>query len=372
MKVFRRIKIFLRGWVLRMGGFFLFLLFAHWEGSFLLADSCGQSCCLWGWAWFLATSDWKKGEGYSPGYVQGGIPFPVHYPRSEGVVYGVPHVSIIAHQVDPQVVRFYVDGRRVSESAFSHCLICAGSLPAVLVSRADWTVTDGEHILDVEFLKRGEVVYRQSLRYWVDTTVPTVRGLSGLGVFPGGFISLPESTRVGFFTDGRARKAFVGAGLGKGFPVEFAISSSRREKGGEELSFDWKVQAMGDRNWAVSFGRFGGDSFGALGWRQQPAWVEVHLGVGSGELPSWWAGVGLRLALLTRRLVRGGESSDLIAVLDLVRLNAEVDERGRPYLGVGVYHPYGWRVTLQQVPGVGKSRWVFFASYSVGFAKGAG
>ncbi|MCL6624368.1 MAG: hypothetical protein K6T17_07110, partial [Fimbriimonadales bacterium] len=65
-------------------------------------------------------------------------------------------------------------------------------------------------------------------------------------------------------------------------------------------------------------------------------------------------------------------TSDLIAVLDLVRLNVEVDERGRFYFGAGIYHPYGWRAVLQQVRIGGGSRWVFLVSYSVGFARGGG
>jgi hypothetical protein len=303
-------------------------------------------------------------------YFQEGIRFPVHYPPAEGIVFGVPHVSLISHPIDPNRVAFYVDGRRIPESAFAHCLICAGDLPAVLVSRAEWTVTDGEHILDVEFKKEDGGTFKRALRYWVDTTTPTVTGISGLGVFPGGFVPIPSSTRIGAYTTGRERKAFLGVSLGEGFPVEFAVSSSRRGRE-DTVSLDWKAQAFGNRTWALSVGEVGGDSFAVVGWRDQPAWGEIHIGGGAGELPPFWVGVGLRLAPLIRRWGERG-TSDVIAVLDLVRLNGEVDERGRFYFGAGIYHPYGWRAVLQQVRTEEGSRWVFLVSYSVGFARGGG
>lgn len=295
--------------------------------------------------------------------------FLIHYPRGEGIVFGVPHVSIITEPVDLNQVVLYVDGKRILESAFAHCLICAGSSPAVLVARAPWTVTDGEHILEVEFKGEGGVVYRRALRYWVDTTTPTVMGISGLGVFPGGFVSVAGSTRVGIYGREHTRKVFIGANLGKSLPVEFAIFPFVTGGKKDELSFALKVQVLGEQEWGISVGAMRRAPFVVFGWRTQPTWVEAHIGVGSEELPSFWIGGSVRLSLLTQRLKGESAPSDLFAILDLVRLSIEADERGRAYWGIGVCHPYGWRASLQQVPMKGEAGWMFLVSYCFGFAR---
>jgi hypothetical protein len=127
----------------------------------------------------------------------------------------------------------------------------------------------------------------------------------------------------------------------------------------------WKFAPLQHRHWGVSVGQWDGDAFAAIGYRAQPSYFVVSIGIGRGDLPSAWLSFSYSLSHLTPRPKFSERARDFFAVLDLVRLQAEVDSRGRGRFGALLCHPYGWRVGIfrnRQLDG--QTAWVGQLSFS--------
>lgn len=285
----------------------------------------------------------------------------VHYPKPDGVVFALPHVSVILKALTPSQrkrLRLVVDDRAVPNDAVAGCRICAGDKPAVIAAKARWTVTDGVHRLQASF---GDSAV--AFRYTLDSSVPSLSGLSGTIALPDAHAAVAQSVRVGVSRFSRSPRHRVWLSLtgGRWLPVELAIERTLNRDG----AFAWKVAFIRSQRWGVSVGQRDGDAFIALGYRSQPNDWNVTVGGGEGTLPPVWVGVSYSLSHLTRRWRFSERWRDVIAVLDLVRVQAEVDNRGRLNLGAWLCHPYGWRIGVHRVSaGIGGSGWVGQVSFS--------
>jgi hypothetical protein len=268
----------------------------------------------------------------------------VHYPKNDGVVFALPHVSIILNALTPRQrkgLRLSVDGQRVPDEAIAGCPICAGDRPTVIAAKARWTITDGVHRL-VATVNGDEL---PMLRYTLDSTTPSLSGLTGMVDLPDAFVAIAPTVRMGAMALSRSPRYrfWLGVTGGKRLPSEIAILHSLRP---HETSVVWKFAPLRHRHWGVSVGQWDGDAFAAIGYRTQPSYFVVSIGVGRGDLPSAWLSFSYSLSHLTTRLKFSERARDFFAVLDLVRLQAEVDSRGRWRFGALLCHPYGWRVGI--------------------------
>lgn len=276
-------------------------------------------------------------------------PVRIHYPHPRGTVFALPHVSIIFEIHAPaagrpwQRLEMEVDGRKVPEEAFGYCPLCAGPRPTVLAARAPWTVSDGWHRLRLLAFDGEGNVYSYERTYLVDTTIPSLSGLSGTGLFPGAEVAEGRSLRLGFgYRSGGDRwRAWLGLTRPGGLPVEVVRHFRQR---GEALS--WKTRLWHTEHFRLSVGQWEGNPFVAVGYRTQPSYLTLSLGAVASPLPSAWLGLTYSLAEATRRGRYPQRFSHGVALLDLVRLHLEVDEKGRLNAGVSLHHPYGFRAGL--------------------------
>jgi hypothetical protein len=183
------------------------------------------------------------------------------------------------------------------------------------------------------------------LRYTLDSTTPSLSGLTGMVDLPDAFVAIAPTVRMGAMALSRSphHRFWLGVTGGERLPSEIAILHSLRPR---ETSVVWKFAPLRHRHWGVSVGQWDGDAFAAIGYRTQPSYFVVSIGVGRGDLPSAWLSFSYSLSHLTTRLKFSERARDFFAVLDLVRLQAEVDSRGRWRFGALLCHPYGWRVGI--------------------------
>ncbi len=269
----------------------------------------------------------------------------IHYPKADGVIFALPHVSIILNTLTPRQrkgLRLSVDGQRIPDEAIEGCRICAGDRPTVIAAKARWTIADGVHHLSVTVNGKEPTMFR----YTLDSTTPSLLGLTGAVDLPDAFIAIVPTVRLGVMEVSRLprHRFWLGVTGGERLPLEVAILQSLRPR---KTSVAWKVAPLRHRHWSVSVGQWdGGSEFAAIGYRTQPSYFVVSVGVGRGDLPSAWLSASYSLSHLTPRWKRSEGASDFFAVLDLVRLQAEMDNRGRLSFGALLCHPYGWRVGI--------------------------
>ncbi|MCS7263829.1 MAG: hypothetical protein NZ805_03235 [Armatimonadetes bacterium] len=286
----------------------------------------------------------------------------VHYPKPEGVVFGLPHVSIILKSLSHQQrksLTLAIDGRAISDNAFSICRICAGDKPTVIAAKAKWTITDGIHRLQAKV--NGEIV--DDFRYIVDTSVPSLMGLSGTIAFPDAHVAIVKSWRIGLSQFSRSKHNQVWFSLtgGKSLPFEIAIEQTLD---GDD-AFSWKMSIVRSNHLGLSIGQRNGDKFAVLGYRTQPNYLSLSVGLGEGSMPSSWLGLSYSLSHLTQKLKPSEGLKDFFAVLDLVRFQFEMDNKRRLNFGAWLCHPYGWRVGIHQVKVRDRERvWVGLISFS--------
>jgi hypothetical protein len=287
----------------------------------------------------------------------------VHYPKNDGVVFALPHVSIILNALTPRQrkgLRLSVDGQRVPDEAIAGCPICAGDRPTVIAAKARWTITDGVHHLVA--MTNGDEL--PMLRYTLDCTTPSLSGLTGMVDLPDAFVAIAPTVRMGAMALSRSPRYrfWLGVTGGERLPSEIAILHSLRP---HETSVVWKFAPLRHRHWGVSVGQWDGDAFAAIGYRTQPSYFIVSVGMGRGDLPSAWLSFSYSLSHLTPRLKFSERARDFFAVLDLVRLQVEVDSRGRWRFGALLCHPYGWRVGIFHSHQLnGQTAWVGQFSFS--------
>jgi hypothetical protein len=304
-------------------------------------------------------------------------PVQILYPHPHGVIFALPHVSIIfkTHAPQPgrliQSVKLEVDGRPVPEDAISHCAICAGPNPAVIAARAPWTIRDGAHHLVITATDTQGNTYRSELRYTMDSSVPSLSGLTGSILFPNAGVSSARSLRLG----GSSNGAWWGATLRSPLPLEI-IGEARQKR---DFALSWKANLLHSPRspLSLSVGQRAGDAFAVLGFHTQPNYFNLSLGVGASDLPSAWLGASYSLSHLTPRLQHSKKLDNFFAVVDLVSLHVETDNQGKVNLGATLSHPYGWRVGLSRVQqsrggrpcqpaqGLPEPRWQWQVSYSL-------
>lgn len=269
----------------------------------------------------------------------------IHYPKADGVIFALPHVSVILNTLTPSQrkrLRLSVDGQRIPDEAIAGCRICAGDRPTVIAAKARWTITEGLHHLRATV--NGEEP--TMLRYILDSTTPSLIGLTGAVDLPDAFIAIVPTVRFGAMEFSRSprHRFWLGITGGKALPLEIALLQSFRPRA---TSVAWKVSPLRHRHWSVSVGQWdSGNEFAAIGYRMQPSYFVVSIGVGRGNLPSAWGSFSYSLSHLTPSLKFSERASDFFAVLDLVRLQAVVDKKGRLSFGALLCHPYGWWVGI--------------------------
>ncbi len=269
----------------------------------------------------------------------------VHYPKPNGVVFALPHVSLILEAPFPHHRTVYVDGKPVPEDAISGCRICAGSRPAVLAAKTRWTVKDGAHQLEVLSPEGGRLT---AFRYTVDTTTPSLNGITGTLAFPDAQGAFVPSLRVGGIFASRTPKGQVWLALtgGRSFPLEVAMKRALNSRKSEVI---WKGTWRLSPHWSLSVGQHDGDAFFAFGYHTQPNYLSLTLGGGKDKFPSVWLGISYSLSHLTAQLRPPTKAQDFFAVLDLIRLQVEVDSNGRVNFGGVLCHPYGWRIGISHL-----------------------
>jgi len=268
----------------------------------------------------------------------------IHYPKADGVIFALPHVSIILNSLTPRQrkgLRLSVDGQPIPEEAIAGCRICAGDRPTVIAAKARWTINDGVHHL-VATVNGSEL---PMLRYTLDSTTPSLLGLTGAVDLPDAFVAIAPTVRFGGMAFSRSphHRFWLGVTGGERLPLEVALLQSLRPR---KTSVAWKFSPLRHRHWGVSVGQWDGNAFAAIGYRTKPSYFVVSIGMGRGDLPSAWLSFSYSLSHLTPRLKRSEGASDFFAVLDLVRLQAEVDKKGQLSFGALLCHPYGWRVGI--------------------------
>jgi len=269
----------------------------------------------------------------------------IHYPKADGVIFALPHVSIILNSLMPRQrkgLRLRVDGQPIPDGAIAGCRICAGDRPTVIATKARWTINDGVHRL-VATVNGSEL---PMLRYTLDSTTSSLIGLTGAVDLPDAFVAIAPTVRFGGMAFSRSphHRFWLGVTGGEGLPLEVTLLQSLRPR---KTSVAWKVAPLRHRHWSVSVGQWdGGSEFAAIGYRTKPSYFVVSVGVGQGDLPSAWLSLSYSLGHLTPRLKRSEGASDFFAVLDLVRLQGEVAKKGRLSFGALLCHPYGWRVGI--------------------------
>lgn len=302
-------------------------------------------------------------------------PVTILYPHPNGAILAFPHVSIIFKTHAPRAeqliksVKMEVDGREVPENAIDHCTICAGPNPAVIAARAPWTIHDGwHHVVITETDPQGNI-YRSELNYVMDSSIPSLSGLTGGILFPNSDIAYAGGLRLGVFTPGltdRRSGGWQGISTSQGIPLEIVGDAVFRHKR-EDSVFSWKLGThLPSPSLNLSIGERQGDFFAVLGYRTQPNYFNVSLGVGASDLPSAWAGMSYSLTHLTPHIKHSKKLDNFFAVVDLVSLHAETDSKGKVNLGATLSHPYGWRAGLYRVrSGLPDAKWQLQVSYSL-------
>jgi len=184
-----------------------------------------------------------------------------------------------------------------------------------------------------------------TLRYTLDSTTPSLRGLTGAVDLPDAFVAIAPTVRVGVGQSSQMprHRFWLGVTGGERLPAEIILWLSLRPR---ETSVAWKVSLLRHRHWGASVGQWDGDDFIVVGYRTQPSYLVVSAGVGQGALPRAWLSFSYSLSHLTARWKFAERARDFFAVLDLVRLQGELDDRGRLHFGALLCHPYGWRVGI--------------------------
>lgn len=297
---------------------------------------------------------------------------PVYFPKPNSVVFALPHVSVILNDLplrQLKAMRLEVDGKPVPDEAISGCRICAGDKPAVLTAKAEWTVTDGTHHLVITGNDDLDNSFRYELRYVLDSSPPALGGLTGEIALPNAHVAVTTSLRWGIvqFHRGLRHQLWLGMTGGTALPLEVAgkvhFADGRWRDGG----VSWKLAWMRSNRWGLSIGQQEGDGFAVFGVRTQPNYFSLAVGFGTSNLPSAWLSASYSLSHFTRTIKPSSRNNDFLAVLDLVRLQLEVDNRGHINFGATLSHPYGWRIGIHRV-GIGraKSAWLWQVSLSVG------
>ncbi len=303
--------------------------------------------------------------------LQTALPTPVHFPKPKGAVFSLPHVSIILNDLplrQLKAMRLEVDGKPVPDEAISGCRICAGDKPAVLTAKAVWTVTDGAHQLVITGNDEQGNPFHYKLRYVLDSSTPALGGLTGEITLPNAHVAFTPSVRwgIGQSHRGQRHRLWLGITGGTVLPLEVAgdirFADGRWRNGGAS----WKLAWMPSNRWGFSIGQQDGDGFAVFGFRTQPNYFSVAVGFGTSDLPSAWLSGSYSLSHFTQRIKSSPRYGDFLAVLDLVRLQWEVDNKGHVNFGANLCHPYGWRIGVHRM-GIGraKSAWLWQVSLSV-------
>jgi hypothetical protein len=241
----------------------------------------------------------------------------------------------------------------------------------VLVAKAPWTIYDGEHhvVIVVKDSKGNE--YRSELRYVMDSSVPSLSGLTGGITFPNADVASARSLRLGAFHQGRSDDfgAWLGVTSSRRVGTLEVVGNALFPRGERrDLDASWKLNltARSRSRFGFSVGQREGDAFAVLSYRTQPNYFNVSLGVGASDLPSAWLGVSYGLGDFTPRLKHSKRLDNFIALVDLVRLHGEVDNKGKVNLGATFSHPYGIRGGLYRVrSGLPDASWQLQVSYSI-------
>ncbi len=284
----------------------------------------------------------------------------LHFPRDNGVVYGRPHVLIIFDVVGTfQSLVLKLDGRPIPPSVFTFCKICAGNHTAILTSDVPWGAVDGRHVLTVEAEATGGKEIAMARTYVVDSSRPSLIGLSGHVLLPDAFAADDRSVIFGGTLGDRRPRELGFAGAAIRGPV--SLEAVGEAGAGGWLS--WKAPVVLSPSWALAGGESLGHPFGVLSYRTEPAKLEISAGTGSGSMPRAWLGASYVFTDLTRKSPSKGTLADLLAVSELVALVGEVDDRGRMDIGATLMHPYGWSAGLYRVNIGSPGGWRFSLTY---------
>lgn len=331
-------------------------------------NRCGHVLCQAIILTILPFPSWAQRE-----QSQTTLPTPVHFPKPGGTVFALPHVSVILNALPPRQIkamRLEVDGKPIPNEAISGCPICAGDKPVVLTAKAAWTMTDGAHQLVIIGNDGQGNSFRYELRYAVDSSTPSLSGLTGEIALPNAYVAVTPSVRwgIGQFLRGPRHHLWLGMTGGTLLPLEVAGNVRFVDGRWRDGGASWKLAWVHSNRWGLSIGQQDGNGFAVFGVRTQPNHFSIAIGFGKGDLPSAWLSVSYSLSHFTRQIKRSSRDDDLgdfLAVLDLVRLQMEADSKGHVNFGAMLCHPYGWRIGVHRMSiGRAKSAWLWQVSYS--------
>jgi len=288
-----------------------------------------------------------------------------HYPKDGGTIFALPHVLLIFDVEKafflPDRITLEIDGREIDEEAVKGCAVCAGDKPALLSAKVPWGMPEGMHREVVTASPPEGAPVRKEITYLVDSTIPSLSGLSGFVTFPGAHVAGSSSLRGGFVHDDLDRGDFrlwlmatrllvADEGTWWALPFEAGVSARLPEKGSQEVTYSLKVGIIEQKTRlpAVSVGVRDNDPYAVVGWRLSPARFSVSAGVGAGDLPGAFVGAEY-----------GPE---------IFRLVAEYGSGGILNGGVVIHHPYGVRLGIYNVERERDERdWTVQLSGSFGF-----
>lgn len=276
----------------------------------------------------------------------------LYYPKDGGAVFSIPKVIVIykiagplsVHSEDPDALKIYIDNKQVPQNALTGCSICAGPKPAVSAKRVRWALTEGPHTIHILATDKLGRKYFLESEYVMDSSIPSLSGLSGAIFYPNAELSASKSLRGGL-SHTRLKNANAKVWLGVthlleteagefwAHPFEFSVSVLLPKTAGQtqEVKYSGKLQLFQQKAPlpSLGMGNVENSPFIAASWHTKPNFVIGTIGYKTKPESAGFA------------TLEYGKH--------LWKLLAEADTEGNVNGGVVLAHPYGLRIGLYTV-----------------------